>query len=114
MSAALSLGLTATLPLSLPLRLARPCHARGASRGRRERRRWRVLLQHVLELRIHRRRTALGGDHGELMTSGELVEEGILARQICRHVAFWTICDLDDRITDPQPCLRGQLTRAAV
>ena len=85
----------------------------GALRRRRQRRRRRILLQHLLELRIHRRGAAADGDLRQLMASREFVLERMLVGQVRGHLAGFTRGDLDDRIAHPQPGPRGQLARAA-
>src|SRR5262245_27955246 len=115
MSATLPLILATTpLALTLSLRLAwagYPCRAPG---WRRQWRRKRSFLQHFLKLGIHRRGTAIGRNLRQLMAPAEFVLERMLAREIRRHLSFGPIGDLDDRIADPQPRLRGQLACAAI
>src|SRR5262245_26811172 len=69
--------------------------------GRRERRRNRCLLQNVLELRIHRLGATVDADERNLMTARVLLFEGMLVRQVSRHLPFRTICDLEHRIAHP-------------
>src|SRR5688572_75099 len=67
---------------TLSLALGRSGHTRRAPGWRRQRRWRRILLQHLLELRIHRRGTAADGDLRQLVPPGELVGEGMLTGQI--------------------------------
>src|SRR5262245_16351657 len=80
---------------------------------RRQRRRNRRLLQHVLELRIHRLGATVDPDERNLMTARVLLFEGMLVRQVRRDFTFGTIGDLEHRVAHPQPRARRQLARAA-
>src|SRR5687767_3296095 len=79
-------------------------HALRAGLWRRQRRRNRRFLQHFLELRIHRLGATVDTDKRNLVTASVLFLEGMLIRQVGRDVAFWTICDLEHRVADPEPC----------
>src|SRR6187431_284292 len=83
-------------------------HALRAGLWRRQRRRNRRFLQHVLELRIHRLGAAVDADKRNLMAAGVLFLEGMLIRQVGRNVSFWTIRDLEHRVADPEPRARGK------
>src|SRR4030095_14513321 len=96
--------------LSLALRRSRD--SRGTLRWRRQRRRRRILLQHLLELRIHGRGPAADGDLRQLMATREFVLERMLVRQVGGDLAGFTRGNLDDRIAHPEPGLCGQLAWA--
>src|SRR6187200_1277193 len=98
---------------TLPLALRWPGDSCGALRWRRQRRRRRILLQHFLKLRIHRRGATADSDLRQLVTASEFVLERMLVRQVGRDLAGFTRGDLDDRIAHPEPGLRGQLACAA-
>src|SRR4029434_1511099 len=86
--------------------LARPENARRAPLRRRQRRGLRRRLQHLLELGVHRLRTAQDADQRNAVTAREFVVEGMFTRHVRGHVTRFASRDLDDRLTHPQPCLR--------
>src|SRR5687767_8732522 len=98
---------------TLSLALRRPGDSCGSLRWRRQRRRRRILLQHLLELRIHRGSPAADSNLRQLVAAREFVFERMLVGQIRRDLARFTRGDLDHRITYPQPSLRRQLAWAA-
>src|SRR6185436_962681 len=75
---------------ALPLALRWAGDSRRASRWRRQRWRRRILLQHLLEFRIHRCGTAAHGDLGQLVTTREFILEGMLVGQVRRNLARLT------------------------